>query len=342
MDEGPQDILTAAQSSGLSSKSAVKPMEIVKSVIGQPLVFKISPDVLVGIKVRAVGGKPLDRQTMPGAPEKSGHSLGSMGLASIPQHDEGSSQMAQKLHEEGTRVRPMNASIGIESEVGSQTRPAGRDTDRRNRGDLLPVSAPVVKQGGLPSGSPGPSDHRQHGKSALVEEDQVGVESMGFFLYGANPGPAIAGRPFRCARRPGAPVFDNSSPRSAGSSRRDPGDTSLQSVCGSPAQSAHTSTGPSKSRAPLALAITVSPTAAFAPPSTGEDVPRRAWLSTLPLRFGHTHVAIDEPTVGRLPPYERPGWESARPPINLRLGGAAVPVPGEFHSVSYLIYRPLC
>lgn len=342
MDKRPQDRLTATQASGLSSKSSVKLVVIVNPVIGQPMVLEVSPDVLVGIELRTVGRKPLHTQATSMASEEDLHGLGSMGLAPIPQDDEVSPKMTQKPTEEKTGLRPTDAPIRREAEIGAHPPSVGGNAERRDRRNFLSMGPRLIKQGSPSPGSPGASDHGMQQEPALVKEDQVGVESMGFFLYGANPGSAIAGRPSRCARRPAAPASDNSSPNPAGSSRRDRGDTSPQSVCGSPAQFARTSIGPSKSRAPLALAITVSPTAVFAPPSTGEAVPRRAWLSTLPLRFGHTHAAIDEPIVGRPPPSGRHGWESARPPINLRLGGAAVPVPGVFRSVSYLIDRPLC
>ncbi len=149
--------------------------------VGQRVALEMPPEHLNRIEIRGVRREEVTVQ-LAVALEEPGDDLRSVGLRAIP-HDEQrllelSSQVPQEPHHPlGREVR-----VREQGKVKSYPFPTSRDRECRDCGNLLVPSATVQKDRRPAARSPRPADQWSHQKSALVDEDNIGVQAAGFFL----------------------------------------------------------------------------------------------------------------------------------------------------------------
>ena len=92
------------------------------------------------------------------------NSFAAMLPPSIPQKNDGTPDMLEKIPEKRGYLRTADVFVVMEPRIEGQSPSPGRDRDGRDRGDLGPVARDGEKRG-LPPGRPG-SPHRRDQQKA--------------------------------------------------------------------------------------------------------------------------------------------------------------------------------
>jgi hypothetical protein len=223
----------------------------------------------------------------------------------IPQQDHGSPEMFEQFFKERTNIQTVKIPRP-KSEIKSQAFPLRGHRQCIDGGNPV-LFVEVIEDRSLPFRSPGAADVWNEQEARLIDEDQMGPKSFGFFLYGATGKPSNAQSLGRSFVKPGALASGNSIPSPEAIATHDWDDTGRQSVCEWFGQSVLGSKGPSDTLRPA------DPTKGVAPiPFSRFET---AWEDVLesPLSGGPwTHL------VGTLGPIEKRNF-SMLPPNAPRL-----------------------
>jgi len=336
IDARPEQVLGAARVLEGGAQLAVELRNILRGAVGQAAIA-LAPDVLSRIEFRGVRREVL--RLNPGVPaEERLHGLTPVNRALIPEQDQRAAEVSQELPEEPANIQPIEAA-GLEPDVQRQAAPAGRDRQRTDGRDVaLLVEIPCIR--GVPSGCPGALEVRDEQEAALVEEDQVGADPIGVFLYAATGAVSNGQWPFRLAEGRGAPASGNSSPSPAATTRRGWGGTEPGTSSESAGRSAPASTDRCGSPGPVGLPAGSRPTPASGPARADRAAP--GWDEGA----GPWHHSA-----GRRPAIETPNsWRTAtavplptdadRMPAGGWPVGGAAPTAGMFLGVSCPIGYP--
>jgi hypothetical protein len=149
--------------------------------VRQGIALEVAPEHFYGVEFRRIG-REEERMNSIGSPEKPGDALSPMCLGPIPHDDERLLKLAHEATQEAQDSIGRDVGLGIHGKVKSYPLPVRWKGQRSNHRDL-PMAAPlVIEDGGLTTRRPGPSDQRSQKEAALVNEDDVGLQSAGFFL----------------------------------------------------------------------------------------------------------------------------------------------------------------
>ena len=149
--------------------------------------------------------------------------------APVPQKNEPSFKMSQKIAQKGKDLGIPNVFQGVKAGIQGDSRLSGRDANRGDSGYFRP-SAGDLKDRRLSNGRPGLSDSRDKTKSALIEEDQRDFKFFGLFLYAAKYVASIFLFPFHLVLWLWSRVSDGSSATLAGFSKHAPDDKPLRNA----------------------------------------------------------------------------------------------------------------
>ena len=118
----------------------------------------------------------------------------------------------------------------------------GRDREDADGRELVALE-PMVEMRCVSFRGPSPFDGWGEGKATLIEEDEVGAQAFGLFLYAARRGVSNRRWLARCAGGPGALASDSSTPAHAGVPRWSEDDRPPSTAGESPRRPAGWSTG---------------------------------------------------------------------------------------------------
>jgi len=188
--------------------------EVGRALAREGVLFHPSPQALVGIQFRGIGGQTIHPQAGGVFLDRRPRFFRARGVQPIPEQEDHAGNPAPQVADEGDDLgagdrAPYQTEIGVR---------VGRD--RRDGRELGPVEA-VVEKRRLASRSPGLAGGGQQGEAALVEEDQRSLQDLGFFSSPARGVSPNAGwRPGRVRER-GGPASASSSRSGAAGGQHD-------------------------------------------------------------------------------------------------------------------------
>jgi hypothetical protein len=153
-----------------------------QQTVGGPA-FEVIPDLLRRIELRGIRRELFQMQAGVGlAHGLDGRSPGN--LAAIPAQDDGSAEMPQECAEEGGDLDGLEVTrLNVDVEAHMLT--LWRHGERRQRRE--PVMLVVVRDDGrVPRWRPGATAGGHEQKATLIQEDEVGPKSSGFFVSPAT------------------------------------------------------------------------------------------------------------------------------------------------------------
>ena len=251
----------------------------------------------------------------------------------IPQQDHGAPEMFEQFFKERTDIQTVKIPRP-KPEIKSQVFPLWRHRQSTDGGNPV-LFVEVIEDRGVSFGSPSATNVWNEQEARLIDEDQMGPKSFGFFLYGATDKPSNAQSLSRSFVKPAALVSGNSIASLEAPATHDWGDSGCQSACGWFGQSVSRSRGLFDTLHPADL-TTVVPLISFSPFETAsEDVlesPLNEGPWTRPLG---TLGTIGKRSFSMLPPNALRQTESSclLSATRSRAGGA-FPVPLGIHGVS--------
>src|SRR5437763_16262151 len=103
-----------------------------------------------------------------------------MDRRTIPQQADLSPQMFEQLTQKCFHIKPIEVPL-VKLQIERQMFSFRRDAERANGRNLVSLQR-VVMHRGLTSRGPSPDQIRDQQKATLIEDNQVGAKSLGFFL----------------------------------------------------------------------------------------------------------------------------------------------------------------
>jgi hypothetical protein len=169
---GPLDVSKRAE------KVATHGGDVVGATVGETP-FGIDPDGFIGIELRGVGRKEFEMQSRELATDfPNPFSFVNAGI--VPDHGDVPAEVAQQVPEEFAHLIVPDV-LRVALEVQADAPMPGRNGEARDHGDaIMPVA--MMKEGRLPTGSPGPSHRGNQEEARLVDEDDVGTQPRSVFF----------------------------------------------------------------------------------------------------------------------------------------------------------------
>jgi hypothetical protein len=289
--------------------------------------FDLGPDKLVRIELGGIAWKEMGMDAAMAAQELL-DGVGLVRAAPIPQQNEGTSDVPQKMAEKFQHLLPSNIFAGVQSKVESQSLLSGRHTNRGDGRNLGPISSHHQNRRPSP-GRPRPRNAGNQKEPRLIQEDQMRPNPLGFFLYPARRGTSSGQWPPRSSREPSSWASGNSIPSSPSASKHSPRSNAPRSASRSLCRSASTSTGRWGIRTPKAPLSIFRAASSFPAPTDAGDVP--GWgASAIPpdpsadkpdttAPPNSTRRAIGRPPTGRSLPTLRVEWHEDDASLRLPL-----------------------
>lgn len=134
------------------------------------------PDAFVGVEFWRIGRKPLEMKP-PGSSTELADEPAAVRIATVPQHEEVTTDLAQQLSQEVPDLLLSNV-LREELKVKIQSLAPGGHRDPRDDGDAI-ASIEVINGGCLTDRSPSRSDRGRQLEARLVDEDDVGAQPPG-------------------------------------------------------------------------------------------------------------------------------------------------------------------
>lgn len=147
--------------------------KVSESLLGQ------FPHAFVGIEFWGVGRKPQEMKS-PGTRTELADESAAMRIATVPQHEDVTTDLAQQLSEEVPDLLLSNV-LCEELKMKIQSLVPGRHRDPRDDGDAI-ASVEVMNGGCLADWSPSRSNRGRQLEARLVDEDEVGSQPPGVFF----------------------------------------------------------------------------------------------------------------------------------------------------------------
>ena len=155
--------------------------------VGQGIPLEVAPEHFRGVEFRSIGWEE-ELMNSVGSLEKPADTLGPMCLGPVPHDDERLLKLAHEATQEAQDPIGRDVGLSIHGKVKSYPLPVRREGQRGNHRDLPMATSLVIEDGGLTTRRPGPADQRGQQEAALVDKDDVGLQSAGFFLIsGQSP-----------------------------------------------------------------------------------------------------------------------------------------------------------
>jgi len=319
---------------GLHASLVVDFIEFTETVVGGSVILEVTPHVFHRVELRCVRRQPLDREPRIDRPPVL-QLLAAMSIESIPYQNDVPAKMTEQIAQEGNDLGRADVFVRMPVQEQPQVMPFGREGQRPDGGNLFVASCTVMKDGGLASRSPRPTNGRKHEKTSFIDENDVCAFSRGFFLDEANPSPPTARSALRRVRSLAFRASGTTSRAKPAAWECDRRDNERRSTVRSLRRSVDRSTGRSKTRWSWHLSSDASQEAAVDRPTTwalGRDAVWRTGLRhLLSGEFGTNGLPSPNPH----PTPEPPRHAIVPPGPSPQPDASGVPIPLRFHAVSY-------
>ena len=152
--------------------------EVVGTSVGQ-VSFGMAPHPFVGIQLGRIGREIRHAEAAMAGEERPQHRT-LVNMAVIPQHDDGTAQLAQEVTEKRTRVGRANV-VSMDLEVESTAPPLGAQRHARDHGEaIMPLPMPQDRR--VSAWCPRAPHRRNQQEPRLVDEDEMGAQPRGVFF----------------------------------------------------------------------------------------------------------------------------------------------------------------
>jgi len=108
--------------------------------------------------------------------------FGAVGIEAIPDQHVRALQFLVQMTEKGDDLHAADLGLGVQAKVKPRAIAAGRHRQGGDGRYLLQISPPLHQHRRLAPRLPTPADQRPHEQAAFIEENQSGVQPVGFFL----------------------------------------------------------------------------------------------------------------------------------------------------------------
>lgn len=154
---------------------------VVRRQVRQRVHLEMGPSGFDGVEFGRVGRQEFDVKVARPA-EHPHHRPASMHVESIPHEDDRALDLTLQVSDELSQPFPADVSIGPDREVERDSTALRRNRQRSDDRSLLSVTSGLRKDRGLAAWRPRPAYERREEKPALIQEDDVRVQSPRFFL----------------------------------------------------------------------------------------------------------------------------------------------------------------
>lgn len=179
-EESAQEVLTALDGEGGATRPMCQGVQIGRGIIGQAMMFEVGPDIFDGIELRGVGREvdPMCRTRQEALPDR----LALVRLETVPDEDDGGTQLALQLLEKLKRAVTVDVGIWIEAEVEREAIAGGRDAHGSDRRYLAVCAGALTQQRRTARRAPGAANQGGHQQARFVDEDDAGPQARSVFF----------------------------------------------------------------------------------------------------------------------------------------------------------------
>lgn len=149
--------------------------------MGQGIFFEITPDVFDGIEFGGAG-REIFQVEAEMTIQEGFHLSGQMGTRAVPDDQEIALQLAEQLGEKAEGSIGVDVVVGMQAKVEVEGMATGRHHQRADTRDLLIGTAALIEHGSVTAGSPGAAHPGGHQKTGFIQEHQMRLQPVGFFL----------------------------------------------------------------------------------------------------------------------------------------------------------------
>ena len=153
--------------------------------VRQGIALEVAPEHFYGVEFRRIS-REEERMDPIGSLEEAGNALGSMRLGAIPDDEERLLELAHEATQKPQDPSSRDIGLRIHGKVKSYPLPSRRGGQCSNHRDFPMATPLMVEDGGLTTWCPGPADQGGQQEAALVDKDDVGLQSAGFFLISGH------------------------------------------------------------------------------------------------------------------------------------------------------------
>jgi len=146
--------------------------------------LEVAPDEFIRVQLRCVAGKALDADTRSTAQELN-EFCPLVDACPIPENDHVPSKVTQEVPQEVLHLRLADVLL-VQMDVETDSPTPGAYGDRGDGGDLRPFVG-MADERSLTPRSPSAPDGRNQQEATFVQEYQVRLQALGFFLISRQP-----------------------------------------------------------------------------------------------------------------------------------------------------------
>ena len=143
--------------------------------------LQVRPGGFNGVELWRVGWKKFHKE-IAGSADHAGYRKASMDVEPIPHQDDWALDLAPKISYELRQPLAVDVAIGPHREMERDTTALWRHRQCADDRRLFSVASGLRKDRHLPTRRPGSAHERREQEPALIEEDDVRVQSLRFFL----------------------------------------------------------------------------------------------------------------------------------------------------------------
>ena len=269
VNTAPQKALRLPQSLERRMHKPLKLAKILRDAV-RNRALKIAPHMFIRVKLWCIAREPECLKAGMLTDKLFGR-LTSMRHPGIPEQQDRSAKMPEKMPKKPGNLRRLNVFTAVKSRIEGQAPAPWRNTDGGDGGNLSPTCC-ATQLWCLPPGRPSANQVWDKEETALVKKYQMGAKSFGLFLYAAIDSVSTWLWPFRPAPARVLPVSGNSSPTRSESSRYWAGCTAPHIWSRSPGECGPASRHPCRNRPLTGFAAGYVPAASFGPATEGPGV----------------------------------------------------------------------
>jgi len=181
LEKSPQERFLALDGASMSSRGARQVVKAQGRIVGHRIEFQVRPNPFSGVQFRRVGWKEFRMEVgVPG--QKDIHLPGFVRTEPVPEQDDGARQMLIQLAQEAGDFLRVDIGLRVESEAESDAISPRRDRERPDHGDFLVRVSALPEDRRLALSGPSAPNQRRHQHAGFVQESQVRLQPMAFFL----------------------------------------------------------------------------------------------------------------------------------------------------------------
>ena len=175
MEEGTDELRPTSEAAQGPADALFEDFQVGRALSTEGVLFHPSPQPFVGIQFGGIGRQTIHPEPGVMGFERRPRLFRAVRVQTVPEQEDPAWNPAQQVADEGDDFRAGDGAPH-QTEIGVRVR-----RDRRDGRQLRPAEA-VVEKRRLASRSPGFARGGQQREAALVEEDQRGLQALGFFF----------------------------------------------------------------------------------------------------------------------------------------------------------------